>query len=463
MSFISFEFIILFVCCFLLYCLAGNKGRKYILLVASSVFIGYYHPMFLVTALLVSLLAYYAGQCIEKVRPSGHARVAYVATVLLLVGGWIIFRYADKLSGNGGWLFPLGISFYTFQAISYLTEIYWEEEKPEKNLTDFLLYMLFFMKFLAGPIERSAGFLSQIRNLQQPSYPMMVYGLRLIVVGLMKKLVIADQLSPYINGVFDSSHTASGIQLLMACLLYPVELYADFSGYTDMAIGGAMMFGIALSPNFNRPFVAQSTTDFWRRWHMSLSFWVRDYLYMPLASATRRWGQWGVTFSLLVTFVALGAWHGAGWTFVVYGLIQGIVIVYELKTQTWRNAVRKSRWSGLYSAFSVVRTYLAFALSLVFFRSSSVSEACSFISRMSFQHNVSWKEMNIGMSDHICIVTGAGLVLVFLYEYFMARADLLERLSRVPLPLRWAIYYLAIFAILAYGKFGMEEFIYLQF
>ena len=142
MSFISFEFIILFVCCFLLYCLAGNKGRKYILLVASSVFIGYYHPMFLVTALLVSLLSYYAGQCIEKVRLSGHARTAYAVTVLLLVGGWIVFRYADKLSGNGSWLFPLGISFYTFQAISYLTEIYWEEEKPEKNLTDFLLYML---------------------------------------------------------------------------------------------------------------------------------------------------------------------------------------------------------------------------------------------------------------------------------------------------------------------------------
>lgn len=463
MSFISFEFIILFISCFLLYCLAGNKSRKYILLVASSVFIGYYHPVFLVTALLVSLVSYCAGQCIEATRSSRNPRVTYWVSVLFLVGVWIAFRYADRLGGGTGWLFPLGISFYTFQAVSYLTEIYWGEEKAERSLTDFLLYILFFMKFLSGPIERSSGFLPQMRNLKPATYPMMVYGLKLIVVGLVKKLVIADQLSPYINGIFDSSHTASGVQLLMACLLYPVELYADFSGYTDMAIGGAMMFGIVLSPNFNRPFVAQTTTDFWRRWHMSLSFWVRDYLYMPLASSTRRWGQWGITFSLLVTFVALGVWHGAGWTFVIYGLIQGAVIVYELKTQAWRNAVKKSRMNILYSVFSVARTYLVFALSLVFFRSSSVSEACSFISRISFQHHVSWKEMNIGMSDHICIVAGAGLVLVLLYEYFMARTDLLDRFSRLPWPVRWAVYYLVVFAILAYGNWGMENFIYLQF
>ena len=171
---------------------------------------------------------------------------------------------------------------------------------------------------------------------------MMTYGLKLIVVGLVKKLVLADHIAPYIDGVFSSMHTASGVQLLMACLLYPIELYADFSGYTDMAIGIGMLFGLKLSSNFAHPFAAQTTAEFWRRWHISLSSWVRDYLFLPLSSFTRRWGQWGVAASLMVTFIALGVWHGAGWTFAVYGFIQGLVIVWELRTERIRNKVRNN-------------------------------------------------------------------------------------------------------------------------
>lgn len=153
-------------------------------------------------------------------------------------------------------------------------------------------------------------------------------------------------------------HTASGVQLLMACLLYPIELYADFSGYTDMAIGIGMLFGLKLSSNFAHPFAAQTTAEFWRRWHISLSSWVRDYLFLPLSSFTRRWGQWGVAASLMVTFIALGVWHGAGWTFAVYGFIQGLVIVWELRTERIRNKVRKHIGGRLFAMLSVIRTYL---------------------------------------------------------------------------------------------------------
>lgn len=461
MSFVSIEFIVLFLSCFLLFHLVGTKGRKCVLLLGSCVFIGYHHWAFLLTALLVAVFSYGAGHAIERSRAAGRSRVVYALSVVLLVAIWIGFRYADKLVGNGSILFPLGISFYTFQAIAYLTDIYWEEE-AEGSLLDFVLYMLFFMKFLSGPIERSESLLPQLRELKPATYEMMTYGLKLALIGLLKKLIIADQLSPYVSGIFDSSHTASGIQLLMACLLYPIELYADFSGYTDMALGGAMLFGIRLSPNFSRPFAAQSTSDFWRRWHMSLSFWVRDYVYMPLTSALRGWGRWGVYVSLILTFIALGVWHGAGWTFVVYGLIQGIVIVYEVQTASIRQALQ-TRIGRLLTGWGIVRTYLVFAFSLIFFRASSLADAWYFITHLSFHYQASWKEMNIGMSDHICIVVGVGWLLVCIYEYFMARVDLLEKLARQHAVLRWSIYYLIVFAILAYGKLGTEDFIYLQF
>ena len=464
MSFISLEFVLLFLLCFTLYHFVSDKGRKFVLLAASGIFIGYFNPVFLVTALFASLFTYCAAILVEQAREKKRgSRFIYWSSIFSLVLCWIGFRYANRLTGNSGFIFPLGMSFYTFQAIGYLTEVYWEEEKAERHPIDFLLYMLLFMKFLSGPIERSADLLPQVRKLSPASYSMMTYGLKLIVVGLVKKLVLADHIAPYIDGVFSSMHTASGVQLLMACLLYPIELYADFSGYTDMAIGIGMLFGLKLSSNFAHPFAAQTTAEFWRRWHISLSSWVRDYLFLPLSSFTRRWGQWGVAASLMVTFIALGVWHGAGWTFAVYGFIQGLVIVWELRTERIRNKVRKHIGRRLFATLSVIRTYLIFAVSLVFFKAKSVSDAFYFLRNISFQTHASWKEINIGMSDHICIVAGAALLLMLLYDYLMSKRNQHRRLERQPILLRWTIYYLIVFALFAYGKFGTENFIYLQF
>ena len=331
MSFISLNFVVLFACTFILYHTLPSRFRKATLLTASCLFIGFYHLAFLITALILTLTTFYLGKWIGQAKRESGMKGIYFSGVCFLVVSWLAFRYADRLT-NCHILFPLGISFYTFQAISYLTEIYWQEEEPEKSLPDFMIYMLFFMKFLSGPIERASDMLPQLKSCKATDYTSMVYGMRLIVVGLIKKLILADSIAPYIDGVFGSVYTASGVQLLMACLLYPIELYADFSGYTDIALGGARMLGFKLSPNFNRPFIAQTTADFWRRWHMSLSFWVRDYLYLPLSSNLRGWGQWGVFLSLALTFTGLGIWHGAGWNFAVYGLIQGVIIFYEMKT-----------------------------------------------------------------------------------------------------------------------------------
>ena len=432
------------------------------LLLSSCVFIGYYHIAFLVIALLISLATFFLGKWVGQTKREKDAKRIYISGLCLLIVGWLTFRYANLLPGVH-LLFPLGISFYTFQALSYLTEIYWKEEEPEESLTDFMIYMLFFMKFLSGPIERARDMLPQLKSGKPVAYQSIVYGMKLIVVGLVKKLILADYISPHIDGIFNSVHAASGVQLLMACLLYPIELYGDFSGYTDIALGGACMLGFKLSPNFNRPFIAQTTAEFWRRWHMSLSFWVRDYLYLPLSSGMRRWGQWGVFLSLSLTFAGLGAWHGAGWNFIIYGLIQGLLIFYEMKTAIFRNKLKTWLGNPLFSALSIIRTYLLFAFSLIFFRLDSVTDAFYYIRHISFSTHASWKEMSIGMSDHNCIVAGSALVLILTYEYFMSKRDLLEALAKQPALIRWSIYYLLAIMFFTLGQFNSDSFIYLQF
>ena len=462
MSFISLNFVTLFVCTFLLYYTLPPKYRKAILLLSSCIFIGYYHIAFLIIALLISLATFFLGKWVGQSNHEKDTIRIYISGLCFLITGWLAFRYANLLPGVH-WLFPLGISFYTFQALSYLTEIYWKEEEPEENLADFMIYMLFFMKFLSGPIERARDMLPQLKSGKPVAYPSIVYGMKLIVVGLIKKLILADYISPYIDGIFNSIHTASGIQLLMACLLYPVELYGDFSGYTDIALGGACMLGFKLNPNFNRPFIAQTTAEFWRRWHMSLSFWVKDYLYLPLFSSMRRWGQWGVFLSLSLTFAGLGAWHGAGWNYIIYGLIQGLIIFYEMKTAMIRNKIKNWIGNPLFTTLSILRTYLLFAFSLIFFRLESVSDALYYIRNISFSTHASWKEVSIGIPDHNCIVAGSALVLILVYEYFMSKRDLLEALEKQPMLVRWGIYYLLAIMFFTLGQFNSDSFIYLQF
>lgn len=462
MSFISLNFVTLFVCTFLLYYTLPPKYRKAILLLSSCIFIGYYHIAFLIIALLISLATFFLGKWVGQSKHEKDTKRIYISGLCFLITGWLAFRYANLLPGVH-WLFPLGISFYTFQALSYLTEIYWKEEEPEENLADFMIYMLFFMKFLSGPIERARDMLPQLKSGKPVAYPSIVYGMKLIVVGLIKKLILADYISPYIDGIFNSIHTASGIQLLMACLLYPVELYGDFSGYTDIALGGACMLGFKLSPNFNRPFIAQTTAEFWRRWHMSLSFWVKDYLYLPLSSGMRRWGQWGVFLSLSLTFAGLGAWHGAGWNYIIYGLIQGLIIFYEMKTAMIRNKIKNWIGNPLFTTLSILRTYLLFAFSLILFRLESVSDALYYIRNISFSTHANWKEVSIGIPDHNCIVAGSALVLILVYEYFMSKRDLLEALEKQPMLVRWGIYYLLAIMFFTLGQFNSDSFIYLQF
>ena len=331
------------------------------------IFIGWNNLSYLLVALMGICVSYTGALYVHKYKnDEKKSKIAYLATLSILLSTWILVHNADCLiwllqitTGSvdssavlHNLLYPLGMSFYTFQAIGYLTDVYWQEDEPEKNLLDFSLYMLLFFKFLSGPIERFGDLIGQIRTPQPFKYENTVYGLKLICLGMMKKLLIANYLSPYTSEIFSNINDTLGLQLLMVALIYPIELYTDFSGYTDMAMGGARMFGIKLTPNFNFPFSAQSTTDLWRRWHMSLSFWVRDYLFVPLTASLRSWKSAGIYVSLLVTFSLLGLWHGIGLPFLIYGLIQGLLICWEMRTQNVRRRFEQILGKTLRHRFS---------------------------------------------------------------------------------------------------------------
>ncbi len=473
MQFFSIAFFVLFAICFILYIQVGKRYRNILLLAASFVFIGWSYLPFLITALAIALFTYFWAIHLQK-HPS---KATYGGGIFILISSWVLFHYTgiagefvhllipslSKESVMRSLIFPIGMSFYTFQAIGYMTDVYWGEEKSERNLVDFLLYMLFFMKFLSGPIERPGALIHQLKEPVPFDYSNAVTGLKFILLGLMKKLLIANHLAPHTAIMFDSVNEISGLQMLMTCLIYPVELYTDFSGYTDIAIGGARMFGIELSPNFNRPFVSTSTSDLWRRWHMSLSFWVRDYLFMPISMSLRKWKQWGIYVSLAVTFLLLGLWHGLGLSFAIYGLIQGVIICLEMKFGFVRTWLYKHLGHGMSDTLFIARTYLLFALSLIFFKLPSVKDAFYFISHISFKADESWKEMNIGIPDHNCIVAGSSFFLLLVFEYFNSKTNLMQKLGQQPAWIRWTVYYLLVIALFSLAKFDNEDFIYLQF
>lgn len=436
---------------FLLYYLSSNrKWQHAILLIASCVFIGYYHLSYLFVVLGVTVFTFFAGKAICKHVDGTMGAVLLWSSIVFLAGFWLIARYVAPL-------FPLGMSFYTFQALAYLIDIYWEEEEPEDDFSDFLLYMLMFMKFLSGPIERGTDMLPQLKQGKPFNYSLVVRGMKLVAWGMFLKLVIADRIAPSMDMVLDNVRGSSGMQLLVATLVYPIQLYADFAGYTAMAIGFGRMLGFGFHPNFNRPFVSQTTGELWRRWHMTLSYWVRDYVFVPLNASLRRFGRIGIYVALLVTFVAIGVWHGAGWTFACYGLFQGIVIIYE--TVAKRQRVGDKVWQTV----MIVRTYLLFALSLLFFRVANVSDVFYTYRHLfdGFDSNI--KELRLGMTDYYWIVFAVAVIIMFVMEYANSRKSLIAWTERLAAPVRWIVYFGIVLCIFLFGSFGVENFIYIQF
>jgi len=357
----------------------------------------YVKPSYLLLIAVIIIFNYAIGIQIEK-SSGGLRRSTFRSLNLLLnLGILIFFKYWNFLIENVfqliglfsakstmsipflDVLLPIGLSYYIFQIIGYNMDIYRGAIKAERNIFHFSLFVLFFPKLLVGPIERANRFFPQLKKKIVFRKENIIEGGKRIVWGLFKKLVVADRISIYHSSVVTHAQTQSGETLLFASLLYTFQVYADFSGYTDIALGSAKMFGYDLMENFKRPLLAKNLSEFWRRWHISLSSWVNDYIFNPIVLKHRNWGNRSIYLGLFVSFVVIGFWHGATWSYVLFGVLQSLALIYEILSRKRRIKISKRMNRKLYNAISILLTFLFVTCSLIVFQSATISEAMNII------------------------------------------------------------------------------------
>jgi alginate O-acetyltransferase complex protein AlgI len=358
----------------------------------------------------------------------------------------------------------IGVSYYTFQAISYLIDIRLGLLKPEHHLGYYALSLAFFPKLLQGPIERGGDLLPQLQDSKPFDYLAARSGLLLVAWGLFQKVVIADRLGMYVDTVYNDLRSYQGASLLLATYGYAGQIYFDFAGYTSMAIGSARMFGIALTPNFNQPYLATSIADFWRRWHISFSRWILDYIFKPLQLGWRNWGTAGTSLALLITFLVSGLWHGASWGFIVWGLLHGCYMACSVWYRPWQKKLH--HWLGisktpLLKFWQIGITFHLVCLAWVFFRANSLSDAFYVLQHLWPLQTEALRGFMMIKGDrelYITLLLLGGLMTAVLFPPFKhgIAAQFNGRW-------RWAGYYLLVLIIFVCGIFHQGAFLYGRF
>lgn len=483
MIFTSVVFAIFFFLIAFVYYLIPAKLRWAWLFIASCIFYSNSNPWYILVILSIIIVTFFSALTIEKKRESNKAWQIYLLAILLNVGVLVFFKYSnffttaafdivnftrtkffhansvlnDSLQVNI--IAPLGLSYVTFQAIGYLIEIKRGNHSAEKNLGHFSTYLLFFPKIIAGPVERAHNFLPQLKQVKFFDYNNLSIGFKLVIWGLFKKLVVADRLSIYVSAVLGNASHHSSKSLILASVFYVFQMYADFSGYTDMALGFAKVLGFDLMPNFNRPLFAKSVTEFWRKWHISLSTWFADYFYTPLAIAKRDWGNWSVVYAFFVTFIVLGFWHGANWTFIIFGMLQGFILTLEFFTRKVRKKIRSKLPEVINTVISTVFTIAYFAFSLIFFRANSIADAFTIIKRM-FTARGEFYSSNPTMLLFSVLGISFIMLVEFKKEFFNDKFTFSNNENWF---IRKTYYCFLLIAVLIAGVFDGGEFIYFQF
>lgn len=431
----------------------------------------------LIYVIVYSLINYYIGL---KISETKYKKSLFRTGIIINLSQLVILKYASftidpifkvfnsdiMISRISEILIPVGISYFTLQGIGYLINVKMAWEKPEQNFLNFLLYITFYPRFLSGPIERSNHFLPQLRLNQVFNQRQIFEGLSIVLFGIFKKVAIANQLAPYVINVYADLNSADSHLLWILFFIVPVYLYFDFSGYTDIAIGLAKTFGIELLPNFNRPFFAENVTNFWKRFHMSLSFWFNDYVFRQISFKNRKWGIYASIWALFTTWILFGIWHGAGWNFMVLGLLQALAINYEFFTKKWRIKL----FAKLPVYFKVwlgrTLTYWFYCVSLVFFFAPNLNSAFIYFSKLFENYNQALvPDLNI-KPLWLLLFISVPMLLELLQNDYKHIFNKLEQSwhsdtkgSRI---IRWTIYYLIIAIIFVLGE-EEQHFIYFQF
>jgi D-alanyl-lipoteichoic acid acyltransferase DltB (MBOAT superfamily) len=490
MLFNSFTFAIFLPVVFLLYWFVFNRNlrmQNFFVLVASYVFYGWWDWRFLILIAFTTLCSWGSGllmQLVDNKRFRGRygvksPKTVLVSNIVLNLGILAVFKYYNFFLENFIFAFesvgihlqpatlqfilPVGISFYTFQALSYSIDVYKRKIEPTGDLVAFSAFIGFFPQLVAGPIERATHLLPQFYTKRRFDYAKSVDGLRQILWGLFKKIVIADNCAVYVNEVFADYSNCSGSTLALAAVFFTFQIYGDFSGYSDIAIGTARLFGFNLMRNFNFPYFSRDIAEFWRRWHISLTTWFRDYIYIPLGGS--RVSKAKIVRNTFIIFLVSGFWHGANWTFIVWGAYHALLFLPLIllgQNRKYTNTVAESRrLPNPGELFQMLLTFALVVLGWIVFRADTIQDAWSYISQMTSSSLFTFPEINIKR-----IEVHLWLILFLIVEWLGRRNQYaIETLGlKRSKFLRYALYVVLVFFILCYGLVGeQQEFIYFQF
>ena len=481
MTFNSGEFLIFYPVVLLLYFLLPGKLSRYSLLAMSLIFYLAWDASLIWLILFTTFVSYVSSHIIERSKSTAVKRACIVVTLVACLGVLFFFKYYNFLAESLGWaikefgggtydltldlILPVGISFYTFQTLSYAIDVYRGEEKAEKNFALFALYVTFFPQLVAGPIERPGNLLPQLREKNKLTGENARIGLSKMAVGFFKKIVVADILAEFVNAVYNDAASSTGPALIIATVFFGFQIYCDFSGYTDIAIGCARVMGIRLMKNFDRPYKALSVKEFWARWHISLSTWFRDYLYFPLGGS--RCLRPRHMFNLFMVFFVSGLWHGANWTFVIWGLLHAFYrIMGELTAKPRKNLYAKmgiNTENFLFKAGQKLVTFTLVCFAWVFFRANNLSDVGTLISSLA----LGWGDIGVSISS--MGLNLAGIVVAALSLIIMTQLDILTEKNEAHGEIMaknstvWAVWAIAIAWILLLSVGGASTFIYFQF
>ena len=477
MLFNSWQFGLFFPIVFAVYWGLPEKFRWAVILISSYYFYMSWNVKYVILILFTTIISYLAALLIERYRENDSVKKFILAfTLIACLGVLFIFKYynfvlesfasfmslfAIKLHPTTlNLLLPVGISFYTFQTLGYVIDVYRGETKPEKNLGIYAAFISFFPQLVAGPIERTNNLLPQIKAKHVFNYDQAAYGIKLMTWGFFKKLAIADVLAQYVDKTYINLTGATSFDLCLAIFFFAIQIYCDFSGYSDIARGCAKMMGINLMENFKSPYFSASIKEFWSRWHISLSTWFRDYVYIPLGG--NRVNKFRHCINLLITFIISGLWHGANWTFVIWGFIHGLAQVIE------NFLTRPKNLSGIKWLVRVIITFIFVSLAWVFFRAENFNDAIYIFTHMfnGILEPAKFFITNTGPTRREFRVIVILVIILAVYDFFSLKFDVINKISSFKLFTRWAVYdLLVVFAFFAYTFFAVNNvsFIYFQF
>ncbi|MBX7205556.1 MAG: MBOAT family protein [Bacteroidia bacterium] len=479
MLFNSFEFLIFFILVTGMFFAIRHKYRWFLLLTASCYFYMAFVPVYILILGFTIVVDYFAGIWIEKT-DGKKKRWFLIASLVANIGVLAVFKYYNFLNENItallglvhtqnpipalSILLPIGLSFHTFQAMSYTIEVYRGNQKAERHFGIYALYVMFYPQLVAGPIERPQNILHQFYIEHKFDYTRVTDGLKLMLWGLFKKVVVADRLSVVVDHIYKDPGQANGLTLSIAAVFFSFQIYCDFSGYSDMAIGSAQVMGFKLMDNFNRPYFAKNIAEFWRRWHISLSTWFKDYLYIPLGG--NRVVKWRWYYNIFITFLISGLWHGASWNFIIWGALHAVYQIIGIGTKKFRSSAQELAGIGLDSRLSKVLnigvTFVLVTVAWIFFRVETFDKAWYVLTHLT--QGWTWQGVAaLGITEaelYNCLVA----ILILEGVHLIQRHHSIRHmLSDKPLWLRWGVYYLLIFLIVFMGKFEHQVFIYFQF